>query len=96
MEPQVYRSITTAYRHLYRTTLKAVRYSTPARYSARDVLRRAFRETPNQGYDPQRIANTVNFLDRAAKYAGFEHRILKNMLFIRWWRDQPAKRSNKV
>jgi hypothetical protein len=96
MEPEVYRSITTAYRHLYRTTLKAVRYSVPARYSARDVLRRAFRETPSDAYSPQRIANTVNFLERAEKYAGFEHKILKNMLFIRWWRYQPAKRSSKV
>jgi hypothetical protein len=96
MEPEVYRSITTAYRHLYRTALKAVRYSRPARHSVREVLRRAFRETPSSAYNPQRIANTVKFLERAEKYAGFEHRILKNMLFIRWWRDRPPKRNNKV
>ncbi|KAG6002655.1 hypothetical protein E4U21_002915 [Claviceps maximensis] len=35
-----------AYRHLYRNLLRAVQYAAPARYIARDQLRRAFRQAP--------------------------------------------------
>lgn len=36
-----------AYRHLYRNLLRAVQYAAPARYIARDQLRRAFRQAPS-------------------------------------------------
>jgi hypothetical protein len=70
-----------AYRHLYRTLLKGVQYSTPARFVARGQLRRAFRE-PGATYDERGIKRTLWFLEAAAKERGMEHRILKNLLRV--------------
>lgn len=80
-----------AYRNLYRWLLRAVQYSTPARYTARDQLRRAFRE-PGQGggekaLDSDGVKRTIWFLQAAAKETGLEHRILKNLLKVAWHRE---------
>lgn len=75
------------YRDLFRAALKAIHYSTPARYKVRDILREAFRNEPASSLNPRRVANTMRFLRRAQKYNGYEHKILKNLLFIRYWRE---------
>ena len=69
-----------AYRHLYRELLRAVRYATPARYIARDQIRRAFRE-PGE-FDKAGVKRTMWFLKAAAKETGIEHKILKNLLRV--------------
>lgn len=79
--------ITHAYRHLYRTLLKGVQYSTPARFVARGQLRRAFRE-PGATYDERGIKRTLWFLEAAAKERGMEHRILKNLLRVHQMRHR--------
>jgi hypothetical protein len=71
--------IVLAYRHLYRAGLRAVSYTTPNRYVLRDRLRRAFRESPTSDFEPERIANTVQFLNNAAKDRGLEHRLVKSL-----------------
>ncbi|KAL1798742.1 hypothetical protein ACET3X_002779 [Alternaria dauci] len=47
-------------------------------------MRIAFRKGSAAEYDPQRIRNTLEFLQYAAKESGLEHKILKNLLFV-WW-----------
>ncbi|KAI0439758.1 DUF1763-domain-containing protein [Xylaria telfairii] len=74
-----------AYRHLYRGLLHAVQFSKPARYTARNQLRRAFREEGAK-YDARGIARTIRFLDAATRERGPEHRVLKNLIFIAWSR----------
>lgn len=76
--------VVTAYRHLYQHLLRAVRYAKPARFVCRDRLRNAFRNSPSEAFDVQRIDNTLHFLECASKSAGLEHRILKNFMFV-WW-----------
>lgn len=73
------------YRDLYRAGLRAVQYSSPARYTIRDRLRRAFRECPIEDYAPQRIANTLQFLEGARQSNGLEHHILRNLLMVWYW-----------
>ncbi|KAJ5138073.1 hypothetical protein N7526_004306 [Penicillium atrosanguineum] len=74
-----------AYRHLYRQGLRTIRYATPGRHVLRSTLRTSFRSTPRDEFDPSRIANTLRFLERAADATGFEHKIVKNLLFARYW-----------
>ncbi|KAG6022190.1 hypothetical protein E4U41_002298 [Claviceps citrina] len=77
-----------AYRHLYRSLLRAVQYASPARYIARDQLRRAFREGQQQQAAPslrlntEGVKRTVWFLEAAARERGLEHRIVKNLLRV--------------
>lgn len=73
-----------AYRALYKHSLRAVQYSIPSRYTFRDHLRRAFRSSKPGDFDAARIANTLQFLDGAAKYRGLEHKIVKNLSHV-WW-----------
>ncbi|KAF2019964.1 DUF1763-domain-containing protein [Aaosphaeria arxii CBS 175.79] len=73
-----------AYRHLYRHSLRAILYSKPARYTLRSRIRLAFRKSPPEAYDPQRVANTIEFLQYAARENGLEHKIVKNLLLV-WW-----------
>ncbi|GAW13201.1 hypothetical protein ANO14919_025810 [Xylariales sp. No.14919] len=86
-----------AYRHLYRGLLQAVQYSKPARYTARDQLRRAFREKGAE-YDYRSIARTIRFLTAATKQRGLEHRVLKNLIIIAWYRydNAPSWRSIRL
>lgn len=72
-----------AYRHLYRSLLAGVQHSTPARYVARDQLRTAFREK-GAVYDAEGIKRTRWFFEAAAKERGLEHRILRNLLSVRY------------
>ncbi|ETN45672.1 uncharacterized protein HMPREF1541_09505, partial [Cyphellophora europaea CBS 101466] len=78
------KEIVSAYRSLYKRGLRAIRYSRPARYNLRDILRRSFREEPSSSFDPERLTNTLRFLQRADVDNGMEHKIIKNLLFIRY------------
>lgn len=82
------RAIVSAYRHLYRQGLKTMRYSTPGRHVLVQILRSSFRSSPAQEFDQLRIANTLRFLARATDMAGIEHKIMKNLLSVRYW-EQP-------
>ena len=82
-------SVVTAYRSLYRSGLRAVKYSRPARYVMRDVLRKAFREGSPADFNVTKIQNTVTFLQNAVTTRGIEHKVLQNILRYRWW-EKPA------
>ncbi|EME87612.1 uncharacterized protein MYCFIDRAFT_28278 [Pseudocercospora fijiensis CIRAD86] len=77
-----------AYRHLYQGLLRAVNYSKPARYVVRDRLRAGFEEQSGNSFEPTRIANTLEFLNGAAKTRGLEHKILKNLVRVYWRESQ--------
>lgn len=79
-------TILLAYRHLYQHLLRAVQYSKPARYEARDRLRAAFRHSARQDFNSSQVQKTLEFLEGAAKYRGLEHHILKNLMFVSWTR----------
>ncbi|KAF4584351.1 complex 1 protein (LYR family) domain-containing protein [Ophiocordyceps camponoti-floridani] len=82
MEPPSPADITRAYRSLYRGLLKAVQYATPARHIARDELRLAFRHHAAT-FDAVGVKRTLWFLQAAAREAGVEHHILKNLLRVK-------------
>ncbi|KAI1093745.1 DUF1763-domain-containing protein [Rostrohypoxylon terebratum] len=73
-----------AYRHLWRGLLHAVQFSTPARYIARDRIRKAFREETK--LDTRSVNRTVRFLEAAARMRGLEHTIVKNMMLTGYYR----------
>ena len=75
-----------AYRQLYRTGLRAIRYARPARFEFRDILRESFRTQPSAAFNARRIDNTVKFLETAGTHNGTEHKILKNVLHLRFWK----------
>lgn len=83
--------VSSAYRRLLRTALQAVRFSTPARYQVQSILRDSFRHSPLSTFTPRRIKNTVRFLERARECNGIEHKILRNILHVRYWRDHREK-----
>jgi hypothetical protein len=83
-----------AYRHLYREGLRAIQFSKPARYTLRDRLRLAFRKGSPHDFEPQRVANTLEFLRYAIKENGIEHKIVKNLLFV-WWSQKNGGRKAK-
>src|SRR5437762_12955348 len=86
--------LTRAYRHLYRNALRAVQFSSPARYTVRDKLRRAFRAEGSTDYDQHRIENTIEFLQNATKEKGLEHKVLKNLLIVdSEWAAREAKKA---
>jgi hypothetical protein len=74
-----------AYRNLYRGLLHAVQYSKPARYVARDQLRKAFRTEEPSSFNQEKIDRTVKFLGFAARETGLEHRIVRNLLHTAYW-----------
>jgi hypothetical protein len=81
-----------SYRQLYKHLLRAVRYTKPARFIARNRLRVEFRYGDVSAYDQVRISRTLEFLDAAAKSAGLEHRIVKNLMNV-WWEQQAFQRK---
>lgn len=70
-----------AYRHIYRHILRAVQFSSPSRYIARDQLRAAFRDGASSP-DAESIKRTIWFFQAAAKEKGLEHKILKNLVRV--------------
>lgn len=93
---QADRAVVHAYRHLYRQGLKAIHYSTPARYMLLKTLRKAYRSSPVEVFDATKINNTIQFLERATEAAGMEHRILKNLLMARFWEQDHLAREGRV
>ncbi|CBX93867.1 hypothetical protein IAQ61_003744 [Plenodomus lingam] len=81
-----------AYRNLYRQSLRAIRFSKPARYTLRDRIRLAFRKGSAEDFEPHKVQNTLEFLQYATKQNGLEHKILKNLLFV-WWVQDSGGRS---
>ena len=77
-----------SYRDLYRHGLQAVRYSSPARHTLRDYLQHSFRVGTVTDFNARKIENTIQFLKNAGRDNGLEHRILKNLLHVRWWQMQ--------
>lgn len=84
-----------AYRNLYRQGLKVIRYSKPARYTLRTILRTSFRSSREQ-FDASRIANTLQFLERATGTANMEHKIVKNILITRYWETTPFGKDARM
>jgi len=84
-----------AYRHLYRAALRAVRHSVPAKYQVRDTMRSAFRTGTVETLNLQRVNNTMRFLRQAESHAGMEHKILQNLLHVRYWQRQ-GRRDNRL
>ncbi|KIW67836.1 hypothetical protein PV04_07060 [Phialophora macrospora] len=93
--PAVQQAILQAYRDLYRAGLRAVQFSTPARYELRDILRQTFRTSAPSNFNRRRIQNTIRFLENARKYDGFEHKILKNLLHLQYWKGRPLDKRMK-
>jgi hypothetical protein len=90
------RAVVHAYRHLYRQGLKAIQYSTPGRYILLKSLRKSYRSSPPEEFDPSKIANTIRFLERATEVAGMEHKILKNLLLARYWQQDHLAKEARV
>ena len=84
-----------AYRSLYRAGLHAVQYSSPARHTLKRILRTSFRNGEPMDFKPDRIANTIVFLENAARETGMEHKILKSLLHTRYWQIQYDARLEK-
>ena len=83
MPPPPTTSITHAYRHLYRSALSATLHSSPARYTIRNHIRAAFRNSrPQQPFDPERIARTLLFLRAAAESPGLERKVFANLVRV--------------
>jgi hypothetical protein len=90
------RSILHAYRHLLRQSLRAVQFSTPARYIVRDQLRLAFRRGDTSEFNTQKVENTLEFLKYATLQNGMEHKILKNLVQAWWYRDGFPVKAPKI
>ncbi|KAF2265854.1 DUF1763-domain-containing protein [Lojkania enalia] len=82
-----------AYRHLYRQGLRAVQFSKPARYTLRSRLRDAFHRGTSTDFFPEKIANTLEFLQYATVENGLEHKILKNILFVWWYQERGGSKK---
>src|SRR4051794_11389190 len=81
------------YRSLFRAGLRAVQFSTPARYAVRDKLRAAFREAA-PSFNQARINNTLQFLRAASIHLGTEHKIVRNLCLVHYWRQGPEKQRS--
>ncbi|KAI5263802.1 hypothetical protein E4T47_08935 [Aureobasidium subglaciale] len=87
-----------AYRHLLRSSLQAIRYAKPARFTLQSHLRDSFRN-PKVAFNDQEITQTLEFLSNAAKYKGVEEKVVRNLMHV-WGckdRDVPVtlKRARK-
>ncbi|KAJ4990314.1 hypothetical protein SVAN01_04196 [Stagonosporopsis vannaccii] len=89
------RAIVHAYRHVLRQSLRAIQFSKPARFTLCDRLRAAFRKGSACDFDQQKITNTLEFLQYAAKQNGLEHKILKNLLLVWWHQDKGGRAKGK-
>ncbi|KAK6005286.1 hypothetical protein QM012_008065 [Aureobasidium pullulans] len=81
-----------AYRHLLRTSLQAIRYANPARFTLQSHLRSSFRN-PTSSFNSQQISKTLEFLNNAAKYKGLEDKIVRNLLQVWGCRDRGVPSS---
>ena len=79
-----------AYRHIYRQSLQAIQYASPARHTLRKVVNTAFRSGTAEDFDARKIKNTLALLDGAKRARGLEHQVLKSLLHV-WWFAQASK-----
>ena len=79
-----------SYRHIYRTSLQSVQYSSPARHVLRKLVNNAYRNNGASNFDAQRIKNTLTFLQCAAKERGLEHKLQKTLIHT-WWSGGSTK-----
>lgn len=77
-----------AYRHLYRAGLRAVQYSQPASTGVRSMLRRAFRAKNAPPLNDRAVKRTIWFLKNAASELGIEHKVVKNMIMVNFFREK--------
>ena len=84
-----------AYRHLFREGLRAVQYSKPARFTLQTILRSSFRSEPALGFDQERVDNTLQFLRHATRERAVEHKIVKNLMTVRYWQFE-VSRENRL
>jgi hypothetical protein len=84
------RVVVSAYRSLYKAGLKAIRKSVSASFALRSLLRRSFREEAAATYSEERVRNTLAFLENASRYRGVEHKVVKNILHVRYWRERES------
>ncbi|KFA63772.1 hypothetical protein S40285_01976 [Stachybotrys chlorohalonatus IBT 40285] len=84
------RTVAQAYRHLYKSLLRATRYSQPASTVVRDVLRNAFREK-DAVYEPETVKRTIWFIAAAGRESGWEHKVLKNLIRVRMNQHQAVR-----
>lgn len=54
-------------------------------------MRAAFSADSKETFDPRRVKNTVEFLQKAGKYKGIEHKILRNLVHVRYWQSAASK-----
>lgn len=87
--------ILNSYRSLYKGALRAVQFSSPARYTLKSHLRLAYISNDAQSFDPVKIANTLVFLKHAAEERGLEHRLLKGLLHVWWWQEQTSRQKKE-
>ena len=80
--------IVQAYRTLSKLSERAVRKANPSRWQVRDLLREAFSSEARTSFCARRVDNTASFLKRARQSNGYEHKIIKNILYIRYWRKR--------
>lgn len=90
------KEIIVAYRHLYRQCLKVVSYSAPSRHVLLRILQLSFRSGSGPDFDPQKIANTLLFLRRASTSTGLEHKIVKNIVMLRYWEQPRVKKDTRM
>ena len=69
------RLVISAYRHLYKRGLQAIKHATPARHVLRNILRSSFRSENRSEFYPAKVARTLEFLDRAAGSNSYEHKM---------------------
>lgn len=59
-------------------------------------MRNAFRTEPFENFNLGKIRNTEDFLKRAEQDTGMEHRILKNLLHVRYWQHHARIDNNLI
>jgi hypothetical protein len=99
MAPAMTLTIPQAYRNLYRATLRATLYSSPARFIIRNRLRSAFRAPPSKQpypFDPSRISRTLLFLRSAAESPNLERKVVKNLVRVWGERERLLKQSKQT
>ena len=84
------RQIIGSYRTILRQGIHAIQNATPARYTLKSRVSKAFRTGDARDYDAKKIENTLHFLRKAAEESGLEHRVLKNVLFVWFWEKDAA------
>ena len=82
-----------AYRQLYKASLQAIQYASPARHTLRKLLNAEFRLNNSNAFDRLKVQNTLVFLEGAANGRGLEHRVVKSLLHAWWFWGGPRQKK---